>query len=77
MRLSELHVGDQARVLGFEAGCAIYRHKLLAMGLTPRTEFILSRKAPLGDPIEIQVRGFALSLRKEEANCLQVERIES
>ena len=46
------------------------------MGLTPGTEFTVERLAPLGDPIEIRVRGYAMSLRKAEADMLEVERIE-
>lgn len=74
-QLSNLSVGSRGRVLSFAPSAKAYRHKLLAMGLTPKTEFQIIRVAPLGDPIELQVRGFALSLRKEEAACLQVERI--
>jgi ferrous iron transport protein A len=43
------------------------------MGLTPGTELRVTRVAPMGDPVEIQVRGFRLSLRKDEAAALQVE----
>ena len=50
-----------------------YRRKLLAMGLTPGTEFKVTRVAPLGDPVEIAVRGFKLSLRKDEAGALGVK----
>jgi ferrous iron transport protein A len=42
------------------------------MGLTPGTHFTVTRQAPLGDPVEIEVRGFKLSLRKGEAAALQV-----
>ncbi|AFZ44193.1 FeoA family protein [Halothece sp. PCC 7418] len=52
-----------------------YKSKLLAMGLTPGTEFTVTRVAPLGDPVEILVRGFKLSLRKDEAAALIVESI--
>jgi ferrous iron transport protein A len=45
------------------------------MGLTPGTEFTVVRLAPLGDPIEIVVRGYSVSLRKNEAEMLQVERL--
>jgi ferrous iron transport protein A len=45
------------------------------MGLTPGTEFVLKRHAPLGDPTEIEVRGFRLSLRKAEADALIVKPI--
>jgi ferrous iron transport protein A len=48
---------------------------LLAMGLTPGTEFTVTRHAPLGDPVEILVRGFKLSLRKDEASTVFVEEV--
>jgi len=76
MLISDLKCGEHAKITGFAKGISDYRHKLLAMGLTPGTPFILSRIAPLGDPIEIQVRGYALSLRKDEAAILQIERVE-
>ncbi len=53
-----------------------YKKKLLAMGLTPGTEFKVTRVAPLGDPVEILVRGFKLSLRKDEAAVLAVEALD-
>ena len=72
-KLEDLSVGDKGRVAGFEKGNKAYRRKLLAMGLTPGVEFTVTRYAPMGDPVELQVRGFRLSLRKEEAASLQVE----
>ncbi len=72
--LTELQVGQCARVLGYKKTTAEYRRRLLAMGLTPRTEFSITRVAPLGDPVEIRVRGASLTLRKEEANVLRIER---
>jgi ferrous iron transport protein A len=73
MTLRDMRVGDLARVAGFDAGGRGYRKKLLAMGLTPGTELSVTRVAPLGDPVEIQVRGFRLSLRKDEAAAVRVE----
>lgn len=73
MKLSELSVGDAAQVIGFSSDGKAYRARLLAMGLTPGTRFTLKRLAPLGDPVEIEVRGFALSLRKSEADVIRVE----
>lgn len=73
--LTNLKVGQRARIAGFtktENGSA-YRKKLLAMGLTPGTEFTVTRLAPMGDPVEIKVRGFSMSLRKDEATALQAE----
>lgn len=75
MRLSDLKIGERGRVVGLEKGKKAYRQKLLSMGLTPGTEFNVIRYAPLGDPMEIQVRGFSLSLRKGEAHALQVEKV--
>lgn len=73
--LKELKVGDRARVAGFTEGGRAYRRKLLAMGLTPNIELTIVRVAPLGDPVEVRVRGSSVSLRKSEAEALRVERI--
>ncbi len=72
--LKDMAVGDTGRVLGFGEGSKAYRKKLLSMGLTPGVEFSVTRYAPMGDPVEIRVRGFSLTLRKEEAAALLVER---
>jgi ferrous iron transport protein A len=71
--LGSLRVGQSGRILRYGHGCRAYRSKLLAMGLTPGTRFTVTRQAPLGDPIEIEVRGFKLSLRKGEASALTIE----
>lgn len=75
--LKDLQVHQQGKVARFEqmddATKKAYKKKLLAMGLTPGTEFTVTRVAPLGDPVEILVRGFKLSLRKDEAAALIVE----
>lgn len=73
--MKTLAVGDHGKVIGFEKSGKAYRKRLLAMGLTPGIEFIVTRFAPLGDPIEIKVRGFSLTLRKNEASVLLVEKI--
>lgn len=73
--ISELKVGDRAKVAGFTDTGRGYRRKLLTMGLTPGAEIAIVRVAPLGDPVEIRVRGFSLSLRKEEAAALNVEKL--
>jgi len=72
--LNDMAVGESGTVAGYVKGTSAYREKLLAMGLTKGTTFKVERIAPLGDPVEIHVRGFALSLRKEEASALLVER---
>lgn len=75
MQFSDLKVGHKARVTALLTGEKLYRQRLIAMGVLPGTTFTVSRMAPLGDPIEIQVRGFALSLRKNEAAIIQIELI--
>ena len=73
--LQDMKVGESGRVVGFGNTARSYRKKLLAMGLTPGVEFNVTRYAPMGDPVEIRLRGFALSLRKEEAAGLIIERL--
>lgn len=72
--LEDLAVGDQGRVLGYQASAGAYRRKLLSMGLTPGVALEVVRVAPLGDPVEIRVRGTSVSLRRAEAAVLEVER---
>ncbi len=74
--LSDLLPGDRAKVCGYQKGDKTYRHQLLAMGLTPNTQFEVIRRAPLGDPVEIKVRNFFLSLRQPEAVMLKLERVD-
>ena len=73
MVFRNIKMGSKGRITGVQAGEPLYRGRLISMGLLPGTEFTVTRIAPLGDPIEITVRGFALSLRKSEASILQVE----
>ena len=49
------------------------RRRLLDLGLTPKTQVTVQKVAPMGDPIELRVRGYALSLRKEDARNIEVE----
>jgi ferrous iron transport protein A len=75
--LEHMRVGRRGVVTGFvkseDADHRAYRQKLLSMGLTRGAEFCVTRKAPMGDPVEISVRGFSLSLRKDEAAALLVK----
>lgn len=69
--LSQLPVGSAAAIATFPAaGSAFVR--LREMGLLPGTPVTLLRVAPLGDPIEIKVRGYNLTLRKSEADQITV-----
>ena len=75
MNLRAMHSGERGRIVGLLPGEKSYRQKLVAMGLIPGTEFSIARVAPLGDPVEIVVRGYALSLRRDEAQILQIEKV--
>jgi ferrous iron transport protein A len=74
--LREIPIGKVGKVVGYDQALRGYKGKLLSMGLTPGTEFTVIRVAPLGDPVEIQVRGFHLSLRKQEADALIIEEVD-
>ncbi len=71
--IADLAIGDSGRVTGFVSGMKTYRRKLLAMGLVKGTTFTINRVAPMGDPVEITVRDYNLSLRRDEAAVLLVE----
>lgn len=75
-RLREIAIGAKGRILGYESTNRSYKRRLLSMGLTPGTEFKIIRHAPLGDPTEIKVRGFSLTLRKDEADALCIEKVD-
>lgn len=64
--------GESVRVLKV-AGEGALRQRILDMGLTKGAEVTVRKVAPLGDPLEITVRGYELSLRKREASCIVVE----
>ena len=66
MLLSELKKGESANVLAIK-GTGALRHHLLDMGLTPGVRVTLQKTAPMGDPLEIHLRGYALTLRKDDA----------
>lgn len=73
VNLTQFQVGQSGRIKSYLSGISGYRQKLLALGLVPGTLFKVIRVAPLGDPLELRVRNFSLSLRKEESNILDVE----
>lgn len=73
INLRDMKVGDWGRVASYDQNLLPDRQKLLAMGLTPGTEFKVIRVAPLGDPIEIRMRGTDLSLRMDEAAGLNIK----
>jgi len=72
LKLSQLPIGARAAIRAFPGqGPAFLR--LREMGVLPGTTITLLRTAPLGDPLEVQVRGYSLTLRKSEAEHMVVE----
>lgn len=72
--LSELSIGESGVVVAVNGEGAV-RRRLFDMGITPGAEVYLRKKAPLGDPIEISLRGYELTLRKAEAANVQVQSV--
>lgn len=72
LRIRDLQPGDRARVVGY-ADESAYGRRLLNLGLAVGTELEVRRQAPLGDPLEIRLRGYSLALRPSEADCLLLE----
>ena len=70
--LSDFKIGEKGIVKKINADGRIKR-RLFDMGVTPNTEILLRKVSPLGDPIEVSVRGYELSLRKDEANKVIME----
>lgn len=70
--LSELNKGEKGKIVKISGKGNVHR-RLLDMGLVSGSEVEMQRVAPLGNPIEIKVKGYNLSLRKEEASSIQVE----
>jgi ferrous iron transport protein A len=71
-RLPEMKIGSHGRVVGFHGEERAWL-RLMEMGILEGTRICLVRRAPLGDPLEVSLRGFHLSLRASEASCIEVE----
>lgn len=71
MTLNELPIGEKAEIVKVNGQGAL-RDRLLDMGLTPRTEVMVLKMAPMGDPIELTLRGYNLTLRLEDAAQIEV-----
>lgn len=70
--LSDFTVGECGKIVKV-SGEGKVRRRLFDMGVTPLAEVTMRKKAPLGDPIEVTLRGYELTLRKAEAACVEVE----
>ena len=72
MTLDRFSAGESG-VITAVGGEGVLRCRLLDMGLIPQTEVTVSKIAPMGDPMELQLRGYVLTLRKEDARSIEVE----
>ena len=75
MTLDELSVGHSG-VITQVGGEGILRCRLLDMGLIPLTRITVSKIAPMGDPMELQLRGYVLTLRREDARSIEIKKAE-
>ncbi|WP_086349828.1 FeoA family protein [Candidatus Enterococcus clewellii] len=73
LSLDLLEVGERAKVISVYGKGAV-RRRLMDMGLTRNAELLIRKRAPLGDPIEINLRGYELTLRKNEAELVLVKK---
>ena len=71
-KLSEFNVGETG-IVRTVSGEGVVKRRLFDMGLTPGAEVYLRKRAPLGDPVEVTLRGYELTLRKAEAECVTME----
>lgn len=72
MTLDRLKIGKRSKILEVR-GVGALRRRLLDMGLTPNTEVMVRKMAPMGDPIEIHLRGYELTLRIDDAKNIVIE----
>ena len=72
MTVGDAKVGSTVVVTKIE-GDSAYKRRIMDMGITKGSELYIRKVAPLGDPVEITVRGYELSVRKNDAQCVQVK----
>ncbi|HAR79745.1 MAG TPA: ferrous iron transport protein A [Succinivibrionaceae bacterium] len=71
--LDSLKPGQMAEVISVKGEGTSLRRRLLDMGITPKTKITMVKAAPLGDPIELNVRGYSLTIRKSDAELVEVK----
>lgn len=74
MTLNELKIGESGIIIKV-GGQGILRRRLLDMGLTPKTKVMIRKVAPMGDPIELHLRGYELTIRIDDAKNIDVEKV--
>lgn len=70
--LRDVAIGDRAVVVKLHGEGAV-RRRMMDMGITKNAEVLIRKVAPLGDPIEVKVRGYELSIRKADASLIEVQ----
>ena len=73
--LNDVKVGEKARVIKINGEGAV-RRRIMDMGITKNVEIFVRKMAPFGDPMELNLRGYELTLRKEDASMIEVEETE-
>ena len=74
MTLDQITPGEECELL-IVGGEGVLRRRLLDMGFTPHTKIKVRKVAPMGDPIEVSLRGYVITIRKEEAAKLTVQKV--
>lgn len=74
MKLSELKINQEGKIISVN-GEGVLRHRLLEMGIIPGTIVKITKMAPLGDPIQIHIRSYELSIRKDDALLIEVSEV--
>ncbi len=72
MTLNEVKIGDTVKVVKINGQGAV-KKRIMDMGVTKGVEIYVRKVAPLGDPVEVTVRGYELSLRKDDAKIIEVQ----
>ncbi|WP_105902451.1 FeoA family protein [Vibrio gangliei] len=73
MKLNDLKIGQSAHIVHLDALSSDIRKKLMIMGMLPNTRVTLIRKAPMGDPLQVEVRGVSLAIRGQVASAIEIE----
>lgn len=74
MKLSQMQAGERGIILALDGLSDTVRKKLMVMGVLPNIEVVLIRRAPMGDPLQVEVRGVSIALRENIAANIDVER---
>ncbi|EPT8451856.1 FeoA family protein [Vibrio fluvialis] len=74
MKLSDLNAGESGLILALNGLSTDVRKKLMVMGLLPNTKVTLIRRAPMGDPLQVEVRGVSIAVRESIAAAIDVEK---